>query len=348
LYVFLGTASFLEFKALLKSENLVKMLHAKRKKQTELLQRSRQHRDFIVNQDCESMDKKALKTIVKEQQHEAALLRARIAFLEKQLLSSLESPYQPSMAEDLPSCQSEPQNFNYNNPLVNSILAMISHELRTPLNTIIGFSELMLDKTLGDITSSQTEALEKVSDAGHHLLHFINNMIDLSLLKADRLMLNYSIFEVESIISQNLDTFRSKAAAKKIIFEEEVSTQNSFLYGDPQRFNQIIDHLVDNAIKFTPQGGKIGIRTRSLHPDIEIVVWDTGVGISQDDLAAIFEPFTQLNSSLARTFSGIGLGLSLVKNLVTLHKGTIDVESKPGSGSAFILNFTATTPTHFS
>jgi signal transduction histidine kinase/DNA-binding response OmpR family regulator len=218
-----------------------------------------------------------------------------------------------------------------------TFLANMSHELRTPLNAILGFSELLRDDKTGRFdTSTQHRFLDQIHTSGQHLLGLINDILDLSKVEAGQMDLHLEQVELAESIQNVLSTVEPLARTKKIVLEAD-SVPGLHLVADPTKLKQMLLNLVSNAIKFTPKGGRVVIRDREVDSWIEIAVTDTGIGIEAADLDRLFTEFYQLDAGHGRQQEGTGLGLALTKRYAELHGGEVNVESKPGQGSTFIL-----------
>ncbi len=228
------------------------------------------------------------------------------------------------------------------NQVKSEFLANMSHELRTPLNSIIGFSEI-LEGAKG-LESKQVRFAKNIRDSGRLLLDLINDILDLAKLEAGKMEVRPSEFEIGLMVRRLYDMVRALADQKSIalIFHED--PQLTTLFQDKIKFRQILTNLISNAIKFTPEGGRIILRANRIVDDevdlIELEVEDTGVGIAESDQEIIFEKFRQGpsalgNDSLTREVSGTGLGLSIVKELCILLGGEIELSSVVGKGSTF-------------
>ena len=231
------------------------------------------------------------------------------------------------------------------NEMKARFIANMSHELRTPLHSIIGFSEVLLDRAFGDINERQQKHITNILTSGRHLLHLVSNILDLAKIEAGRVELSYETFPVKGVIDEIMAVIRPFAEKKFIELRTDISSEITNFTADKVKFKQILYNLLSNAIKFTPESGIVGVRVgKSISNDIsswmpqnqeflKVSVWDTGIGIKPEDTERIFEEFEQLDTS--RSTEGTGLGLTLVKKLVDLHGGVIDVESKPNEGSIF-------------
>ena len=240
----------------------------------------------------------------------------------------------------------------------SDFLANMSHELRTPLNSIIGCSEMLKDGVLGELEAKQRGFVADIFDAGTHLLSLINDILDLSKVEAGMLQLEAGTVDVVALLKASTLIVREKALAHRIQLDTQVDPALGTMLTDERKLKQIVYNLLSNAVKFTPEGGAVTLSARrcaraevaldetqpgrliALPPGedgefLAITVEDSGVGIAEEHLAKLFEPFTQVDSSVARRHAGTGLGLSLVRRLAELHGGTVGVTSRPGGGSRF-------------
>jgi signal transduction histidine kinase len=217
----------------------------------------------------------------------------------------------------------------------SEFLANMSHELRTPLNAIIGFSEVLGERLFGELNEKQAEYTEDILSSGRHLLSLINEILDLSKVEAGRMELELTSFDMPLAI-ENARTFvRERATKHGIKLDVMIDERLGDYFGDERKIKQILLNLLSNAVKFTPEGGQISINARQLNESVQISVSDTGIGISPEDQARIFEEFRQVGGDHAHKSEGTGLGLTLAKKFVELHGGTIWVESEVGKGSTF-------------
>jgi PAS domain S-box-containing protein len=220
----------------------------------------------------------------------------------------------------------------------SDFLANMSHELRTPLNHIIGFTEMVVDKRLGDLKTRQQKYLNNVLQSGWHLLSLVNDILDLSKVEAGKLELVPGPVNLKHLLQNSLVMVKEKAAKHGIRLSLDVDGVPESITADERKLKQILYNLLSNAVKFTPDRGRVQCEARLAdeNRDIEISVTDTGIGIQPDDLKRIFDPFEQVDGSSSRRFEGTGLGLSLTKKLVELHGGRIWAESDGvGKGAAF-------------
>jgi signal transduction histidine kinase/CheY-like chemotaxis protein len=226
----------------------------------------------------------------------------------------------------------------------SEFLANMSHELRTPLNAIIGFSEVLIDRMVGDINPKQEEYLEDVISSGRHLLSLINDILDLSKVEAGRMELEQTTFDLPVLLEDILKLVRERANRHGIQLSLDVDDRLGDFTADERRIKEVLLNLLANAIKFTPDGGKISLSARPDGDFVFISVTDTGIGIAPEDQELIFEEFRQVGSEKARKTEGTGLGLTLAKKFVELHGGSIWVESEPGHGSTFTFKLPVIAP----
>ncbi|WP_166806085.1 PAS domain-containing hybrid sensor histidine kinase/response regulator, partial [Cryobacterium sp. TMT2-10] len=241
----------------------------------------------------------------------------------------------------------------------SEFLATMSHELRTPLNAIIGFSEALKDGLIGDVSDTQAEYIGDIFTSGQHLLSLINDILDLSKVEAGMMALELEPVDVKSLLLGSLSIVREKAAAQRIQLEIDSPAGLGAPRLDLRKTKQIVYNLLANAVKFSAPGGRVVVRARHVsrgtvgtlpgawpvhafpladngHDEfLEISVEDSGIGISERDMARLFRAFSQIDSGLARKFEGTGLGLAMVKQLAELHGGTVAVASAEGEGARF-------------
>jgi signal transduction histidine kinase len=218
----------------------------------------------------------------------------------------------------------------------SEFLANMSHELRTPLNVIIGFSEMMLKEIAGPLTDRQIEYIRDILESGEHLLELINDILDLSKVEAGKFELEYEKINIEEIIEESLIFIKEKCLKHGITLSIDIKDGISEIEADRKRLKQVLVNLLTNAAKFTPDGGSITVRVRSREDDyIEFSVEDTGIGIKEEDIPKLFQPFQQLNTIYKKKQPGTGLGLAICKRIVETHGGKIWVESEFGKGSNF-------------
>lgn len=220
----------------------------------------------------------------------------------------------------------------------DEFLASMSHELRTPLNAILLRCELMMDRE--PLSFNQMRSIQVIQESGEHLLDLINDILDVAKMEAGKLDVTIEPVAVRQVCESSLRLVQNLAHAKQIEVEEVYDETAVFVLADQRRLKQILVNLLSNAVKFTPEGRRVGLEIRrdSAEQRVEFVVWDEGIGIAEADQPRLFQPFVQLDGSLARQHGGTGLGLTLVERLIELHQGWIRVESVLGQGSRFIVS----------
>ncbi|WP_315920700.1 HAMP domain-containing sensor histidine kinase [Mesorhizobium sp. SP-1A] len=213
-------------------------------------------------------------------------------------------------------------------------LAAVSHELRTPLNAIIGFSDMLLNEMFGGFSDPrQKEYVGLVRDSGHHLLDVVTSILDVSRIEAGAYTAEPEPFHFAEAVEMCRSMMAVQAETRHIELTSNVSADCGEINADRRAVQQILINLASNAIKFTPDGGKVSIGAQRVGSRLHFWVSDTGIGIAEEDLDKLGKPFMQIQSDYTRRFAGTGLGLSLVKGLVALHEGTMSVESAPGRGT---------------
>jgi signal transduction histidine kinase len=213
----------------------------------------------------------------------------------------------------------------------SEFLASMSHELRTPLNAIIGFSELLQQRSVGDLNEQQLGYVDDVVDAGRHLLALINDVLDLSKVEAGKMELDLADVELRPTLESGLTMNAERAGQARIALGLELEPDEITVHADERKVRQVVFNLLSNAVKFTPPDGRVDVSARLLNGVVEVAVADTGPGITPEDQELIFEEFRQARSGQ----EGTGLGLPLSRLFVELHGGRLWVESVPGEGSTF-------------
>ncbi len=244
------------------------------------------------------------------------------------------------------------------NQIKGRFIANTSHELRTPLNAILGFSDVLIEKTFGQLNDSQERYVKNIHSAGRHLLELINNVLDIAKIDAGKHEIMYESFGVRDLITEVVSIMKPLAEKKSIEISELINNDLDFITADRVKIKQILYNLFSNAIKFTPDGGKVGVRVgydtgpadlseagQTERDVMKFSVWDTGVGIGPGDKEKIFDEFEQVDSTLSREYGGAGLGLALSRKLVELHGGSISLESGLGRGSTFMFTVPVTSVT---
>lgn len=221
------------------------------------------------------------------------------------------------------------------NRLKSDFLATMSHELRTPLNSILGFSEVLLSgQTLND---KQSRWVHNIQSSGEQLLNLINDILDLAKIEAGKMQLRIEEFSIRDVCEGMLSMFRPLAEKKNIELREQIHADIPVLRQDPGKIQQILGNLLSNALKFTPEGGRVLLKVDADDTTMTLVVSDTGVGIAPEDQELVFEKFRQAGNPLTRAHAGTGLGLSIVRELSKLLGGSVTLQSEVGRGSTFTL-----------
>jgi protein-histidine pros-kinase len=222
------------------------------------------------------------------------------------------------------------------NRLKSEFLANMSHELRTPLNAIIGFSKVLHGGKAGGLSATQKEYLGDILNSSNHLLQLINDVLDLAKIESGKTEINVEAVDLPRIAREVKDILRGLAAEKRIHLTVEVSKELGLVSVDPRLLKQVLYNFLSNAIKFTPDNGRVAMHVEpegAAHFRIEVE--DSGIGIRPEDMERLFIEFQQLDSSLSKRYPGTGLGLALTKRIVEAQQGSVGVESVFGEGSKF-------------
>jgi two-component system, cell cycle sensor histidine kinase PleC len=223
------------------------------------------------------------------------------------------------------------------NQAKSKFLANMSHELRTPLNAIIGFSEIMESGMFGPLgTDKYREYCADIHHSGQYLLEVINDILDMSKIEAGRIRLNPVPVELEPFLADAMRVVSARADDKKLTLTAHIGGGIA-VTADPRLLKQIVLNLLSNSVKFTPEGGRIGIRARAVRGYVVIAIADTGIGIPKEALTRLGRPFEQVESQLTKSHQGSGLGLAIAKSLTELHHGTIRIRSTLGRGNMVAL-----------
>ncbi len=213
----------------------------------------------------------------------------------------------------------------------------ITHELRTPLNSVIGFAGLLRDGVPGPLNAKQAQFAADILASGERLLALVEGILQMSRLDAAGAALERAPLEIGAALEERVAAHRKAAEARRVSITLDAAADAGSAELDPQALRRMLDALIDNAIKFSRDGGRVAVSARRAGGTLEIAVTDTGIGIAREDLGKLFKPLVQLDAGVARRHGGIGLGLALARRLAELHGGTIEVESEPGKGSTFTL-----------
>jgi len=210
----------------------------------------------------------------------------------------------------------------------SEFLANMSHELRTPLNSINGFSEVLFDETFGPLNEKQKKYVSNVLSSGTHLLALINQILDMAKVEAGKMKLSLDILPLKKTLEEFSLLFADMASKKNIDMTIEIASDLPDIEADELKVKEIIYNLLSNALKFTPDGGKVSMRAMRLGALIEVIIRDSGVGIEEENMERIFEGFFRVDTPFSRVTEGTGLGLPLARKMVELHGGTLAVTSK--------------------
>ncbi len=221
------------------------------------------------------------------------------------------------------------------NRLKSQFLSNMSHELRTPLNSVIGFSDILLKEVTGNLSQKQRKYTENVNKSGKLLLNLINDLLDLSKIEAGQMELTINKFNLKGAISHARALTYPAAKKKNIQVDVNIENDITEIKADEVKIKEVLYNLLDNAIKFTPENGKVEIKGTLRKDSVHISVIDSGIGVSEKDKDKIFKPFVQADGSTKRKYGGTGLGLMLVKEYVDMHGGKLWLESEVGKGSCF-------------
>jgi signal transduction histidine kinase len=219
------------------------------------------------------------------------------------------------------------------NQLKSNFISNVSHELRTPLTHIRGYLDLMNEGTLGDLSDEQTVALDVMLRSESRLEELIDKMIQFSLEATGQFTLQMKPADFYEVVNEALKQAKLKAASRPVLLSVDLGKNPCLVRMDREKIQWVVMELVDNAIKFTPSGGKLRVKLENVDDFAQFYVSDTGIGISAERLSEIFEPYHQLDGSSTRHYGGIGLGLALVKKIIEAHGSKVDVTSEVGKGT---------------
>ena len=265
------------------------------------------------------------------------------------------SIYEESQQEIAERKQAEQQLTETNQQLARAtrlkdeFLANMSHELRTPLNSILGMNEALQEEVFGGINERQLKALQTIESSSRHLLALINDILDVAKIESGQVTLELTATDLDSLCQSSLAFIKQQALAKRIKLIPRIPKHLPEIMLDERRIRQVLINLLNNAVKFTLEGGTITLEVSQVQREssttnptplnyLKIAVIDTGIGISAENIQKLFQPFIQIDSALNRQYNGTGLGLALVKRLVEIHGGTVELTSELGVGSCFAIN----------
>lgn len=239
------------------------------------------------------------------------------------------------LEEDKHQMQRKIKSLKEINQLKSEFISIVSHELRTPLAIINQVVMVLLDELVGSLNEKQKDVIIKAKNSVNRLSNMINKLLDVSRMQRGVLELHYGLINLKSLLKDFGDSFRDLAKKKGIVINYDFCREDINLFCDPERVSQIISNLIDNAIKFTEEKSTITIKLRKHEAEVKIGIIDEGIGIAENKINKIFDKFSQVSGLARSNKEGVGLGLSLVKDLVKKHNGKIWVESKLGVGSKF-------------
>ncbi|RPI55783.1 MAG: PAS domain S-box protein, partial [Deltaproteobacteria bacterium] len=276
--------------------------------------------------------KQAEEKLAKYREHLEDLVKERTAELEKSQQTLIK------LVKDLKNTTEKLKDTNIRLKELDHIksvfLASMSHELRTPLNSIIGFTGIMLMGLPGDLNDEQKKQLTIVKNSADHLLSLINDVLDISKIEAGKVEFSLKEFKLKDTVREVIETISSSAGEKGLELVMDVS-EDIMLFSDSKRVKQILINIAGNAVKFTDKGSiRIEAKTKGSQ-DLEITITDTGIGINEEDMSRLFQPFQQINAALTKKFEGTGLGLYISQKLAAIMGGHISVKSEYGKGSEF-------------
>jgi signal transduction histidine kinase len=221
------------------------------------------------------------------------------------------------------------------NKLKSEFLANVSHELRTPLNSILGFADLLRDQVQGSVDSKLARYVQNIVTSGNSLLYLINDLLDLAKIEAGKMDVDAESVSLATLFEALVGVLKPLCERKDLTIAAAVAPDVPILQTDHRKLQQILYNFLSNAVKFSPQGGRIDLRADRSDSGVRISVTDRGAGIDPDKQGMIFEKFRQLDGSVTREHGGTGLGLAISKGLATLLGGSVGVESTPGQGATF-------------
>ena len=283
----------------------------------------------------------AMGVISRERLDEAGIQQVR------QLQSALEENnrrLELRVAERTQALQAAVQQITELNEMKANFIANISHELRTPLVPIKGYSDLLLNGSLGGLSDTQLEAVQTISRSGLRLDTLINQLIQFASSVKGKLVVNPTIVHVPDLLEPLWDYFQPKADAAGVTLVRDVPDGLPLALADAEKMYWVLYQLLDNAIKFTQRGGQVSVSATAGPASLRLSVRDTGIGISPENLARIFEPFAQSSGTPGQLVDGTGLGLALVKRIVEAHNSRVEVDSQLGRGSTFAFELPLSRP----
>lgn len=218
----------------------------------------------------------------------------------------------------------------------NEFISSVSHELRTPLTSIKGYASILLAGRLGAIPEQVKERLAKINRHSDELVHMVNDLLDISRIESGRIAMKLEPLNLTAIVEQIVDMLSVQAKEKEVNLIVDIPADANSVYADKSQVERVFINIIANALKFTPAGGRISIRTHKKGVFVQVEINDNGCGIPKEAQAKIFEEFYRVDNAINQETKGTGLGLALTKHIVEAHEGKISVESTPGHGSTFV------------
>jgi len=261
----------------------------------------------------------------------------------EQLLQDTNALLEQRVAERTADLQRAVDDLQRANRLKDEFMALISHELRTPLTGVLSLSEMLGDQIAGPLNARQAVYVQGITESGNRLLYVINGILSYVHLISGKLPLRAEPCDLANLLNICAVSQQHKAAAKGQAISVHVEPRGLAITSDESALAGILKRLLDNAVKFTPEGGQIGLAAHvgAAPATVDVTVWDTGIGIAQGQIEHILKPFAQADGSLARPYDGLGMGLAYVHEMVNRLGGTLAVESTPGGGSRFTITLPA-------
>lgn len=239
------------------------------------------------------------------------------------------------LAEQTAALRAANQEMARASRMKDEFLAAMSHELRTPLSVIISMTDLLSEEAYGSINEQQRQALERISHSSKHLLSLISDVLDVARIESGKFHLLAQKIEIDALCRAVIE--QANVDTRRLRFTYRIESDLPLLIGDERRLRQVLLNMLSNAMKFTPEGGSFGLEVErdKGHDCLSLTVWDTGIGIEENDLQRLFHPFVQLDGRLNRRYEGTGLGLTLIHRLTALHGGSLAIKSQKSVGSCF-------------
>lgn len=221
--------------------------------------------------------------------------------------------------------------------LKDEFLSMASHQLKTPATGVKAYLAMLMDGDAGKLSKMQKDFTKEAYNANERELRIIEDLLNVSRIESGRLLLNNSKLELNKLIEEISGELSKVVSKNKLTLTVNKSSENLFIQGDTDKLKMVFGNLIDNARKYTNEGGKISVTIEKKGVVAEVNIKDTGIGISKDDMVKLFEKFSRIDSTKSKEVGGTGLGLYIVKKIVELHKGNIEVNSELGKGSEFVV-----------